>query len=180
MTNATTSQWLTRLLPAALAAALFTALSSSYAVAQAAGRVTVDADNTLSADRPILECPVKQPQVKNGARPDADLLKSIIRCHKGEKPAAKGFDGAETVDVTALQIGSPRPWSRQQDQGNGTNGTRVYPVRATYTHKTFYRRRTVVSADWIRILNFYVNAFGEWQVGSEEPIKAGVSTDIPR
>jgi hypothetical protein len=53
-------------------------------------------------------------------------------------------------------------------------------VKATSTEKTFYRRRTAGSADWIRVLNFYVNAFGEWQIGSEDPIKAGVQSDIAR
>ena len=34
------------------------------------GKVTVDADNTLSANRPILDCPIQQPRVANGARPN--------------------------------------------------------------------------------------------------------------
>jgi hypothetical protein len=159
---------------------LLLAASSVAVHAQTAGTVTTDANNTLSADRPIIACPVKQPQVKNGARPDTTLIRFIIRCHKGEKPAEKGFDGAVTIDVTAVQVGAPRPWSYRQDSGNGQAGTTVYPVKATYTEKTFYRRRTAVSADWIRVLNFYVNAFGEWQIGSEEPIKAGVQSEIAR
>jgi (p)ppGpp synthase/HD superfamily hydrolase len=43
----------------------------------------------------------------------------------------------------------------------GTASTIVYPVKATYPVKTFYRRATEVNEGWIRILNFYVNAFGE-------------------
>ncbi len=163
-----------------LAAQAFVFAMGAPASGQTAGKVTVDANNTLSADRPIQVCPVKQPPVRNGARPDTTLLKAIIRCHKGEKPAEKGFDGAVTIDVTALQVGTPRPWNARQDSGNGQSGTTVYPVKATYTEKTFYRGRTAVAADWIRVLNFYVNAFGEWQIGSEEPIKAGVSSDIKR
>jgi len=143
------------------------------------GKVTVDENNTLSADRPILDCPVQQTRVKNGARPSAELLKKIIRCDKGEKPAEKGMDGAMTIDVTALQIAAPRQWVASRDSG-GKPGTIVYPVRATYTEKTFYRTRTVVNENWIRTINFYVNEFGEWQSGSEEPVKSPESKDIPR
>jgi len=143
------------------------------------GKVTVDENNTLSADRPILECPVEQTKVKNGARPNAELLKKIIRCDKGEKPAEKGFDGAVTVDVTALQIGASRPWIYSRDIG-GKPGITIYPVKVTYTVKTFYRSRTEVNENWIRIINFYVNEFDEWQSGSEEPIKSPQLKDVPR
>lgn len=143
------------------------------------GKVTTDANNTLSADRPILACPIEQTPVKNGATPNAELLKKIVRCNKGEKPAEKGYDGAVTVDVTALQMGAPRQWIYSQDIG-GKPGTTIYPVKVTYTVKTFYRTRTLVSANWVRIINFYVNAFGEWQSGSEEPVKSPESKDIPR
>lgn len=143
------------------------------------GAVTVDADNTLSADRPVMDCPVEQTAVKNGARPAAELLKKIVRCDKGEKPASKGYDGAVTVDVTALQIAASRQWIYSRDIG-GKPGTVIYPVRVTYTVKTFYRARTVVEENWIRTINFYVNEFGEWQSGSEEPVKMPQSKDVPR
>ncbi len=143
------------------------------------GKVTVDENNTLSADRPIMDCPVEQTKVKNGARPNAELLKKITRCDKGEKSASKGYDGAVTVDVTALQIAAPRQWIYSRDIG-GKPGTIIYPVRVTYTVKTFYRYRTAVEENWVRTINFYVNDFGEWQSGSEEPIKSPQSKDIPR
>lgn len=144
------------------------------------GKVTVDENNTLSADRPVIDCPVQQPKVKNGTSPNAELLKKIIRCDKGELPAQKGLDGAVTVDVTALQIGASRRWSPLADSGNGKTGTIVYPVKITYTVKIFYRSRTAVEEDWIRVINFYVNPFGEWQSGSEEPVKSPKIKDIPR
>jgi hypothetical protein len=145
------------------------------------GKATVDANNTLSADRPIQQCPVQQTTVAANASPNTELLKKIIRCKKGESAASKGYDGAVTVDVTAIQIGTPRKWSYAQDIGNGSIGvTNVYPVKATYTVKTFYRSRTEVSENWIRIFNFYVNAFGEWASGSEENVQAGVTKNIPR
>lgn len=141
---------------------------------------TEDKDRTLSADRPILKCPVEQKAAKNGENPDPELLKKLIRCHKGEKPAEKGFDGAVTVDITDLKIGKPRPWDYRRDIGNGDAKTKVFPIKVTYTVKTFYRDRTVVEADWIRIINFYVNAFDEWQNGSEEPVKSPDTASIPR
>ncbi len=143
------------------------------------GKVTVDENNTLSADRPIMDCPVEQPKVRNGSRPNPELLKKIVRCDKGEIPASKGLDGAVTVDVTALQIAAPRQWIYANDIG-GKPGTTIYPVRVTYTVKTFYRTRTVVAENWVRTINFYVNDFGEWQSGSEEPVKSPASKDIPR
>ena len=143
------------------------------------GKTTVDDENTVSADRAIMECPVKQTPVKNGAPGNAELFKKIIRCNKGEKPAAKGRDGAVTVDVTALQIGASRSWIYLQDLG-GKPGTIIYPVKATFHYKTFYRSGTQVSQNWIRILNFYVNAFGEWEIGSEESVKMGETINVPR
>ena len=143
------------------------------------GKVTVDENNTLSADRPIMDCPVEQTKVKNGMRPNAEVIKKITRCDKGEKPASKGVDGAVTVDVTAVDFGAPRQWIYSRDIG-GKPGTTIYPVRVTYTVKTFYRNRTQVDENWVRTINFYVNEFGEWQSGSEEPVKMPQSKDIPR
>ena len=60
----------------------------------AIGPVAVDAHNTLSADRPILACPIKQAPVKNGAQPSPQLLSQVLRCRLGESAAAKGLDGA--------------------------------------------------------------------------------------
>ena len=130
------------------------------------------AENATLGKREFVECPVKQKQVKNGSRPDPELLKKIIRCAKREKAVEAGDEGAVTVDISALQIGASRPWSYSQDLGNAKPGTVVFPVKATYTVKTFYRTATEVEEGWIRILNFYVNAFGEWQIGSEENVKS--------
>ena len=148
--------------------------------AKTVGKVTVDADNTLSADRPILDCPIQQPRVANGARPNSELLKKLIRCRKGEKPASKGYDGAVTIDITSLQVYPPRKWSYSADDGTGSPGTLVYPVKVTYTENTFYRTQTEVSENWMRIINFYVNAVGEWAISSEESVKMGVRKHIPR
>jgi hypothetical protein len=128
--------------------------------------------NDIPAGGDFVECPAKQKQVRNGSRPDAELLKKIIRCAKGEKAVEEGDEGAVKVEVSDIQIGTSRPWSYSQDLGNAKPGTVVYPVKATYTVKTFYRTATEVEEGWIRILNFYVNAFGEWQIGSEENVRS--------
>ncbi len=137
-------------------------------------------ENETLADGDFLECPVEQKQVKNGARPNVELVKKIIRCKKGEKAVEAGDEGAVKVEISAVQIGASRPWSYSQDSGNAKPGTPVYPVKATYTVKTFYRNATEVEEGWVRILNFYVNAFGEWQIGSEETIKGGKFKRIPK
>ena len=130
------------------------------------------AGNENSVDGSFVECPIKQKQVKNGARPDAELFKKIIRCAKREKSVEPGDEGAVKVEISDIRIGASRPWSYSQDLGNAKPGTIVFPVKATYTVKTFYRTATEVEEGWIRILNFYVNAFGEWQIGSEENVKS--------
>jgi hypothetical protein len=136
--------------------------------------------SAIGADADFLACPVAQPSVKNGAKPDAELFKKIIRCKKGEKAVKPGDEGAVKVDVTALQIGASRPWSYRQDSGNGTAGTLVYPVKATYSVSTLYRKATEVEDNWVRILNFSVNAFGEWEIGSQEPVKSPETKRIPK
>jgi len=138
-----------------------------------------EAENEMPGGN-FVECPIEQKPVKNGARPDVELVKKIIRCKKGEKSVEEGDEGAVKVEISSVQIGAPRPWSYSQDSGNAKPGTVVYPVKATYTVKTFYRNATEVEEGWIRVLNFYVNAFGEWQIGSEETIKAGKSKRIPK
>lgn len=126
-----------------------------------------------------LDCPVAQTPVAADARPDAELFKQLLRCKKGEAPVAPGDEGAVTVEVTALQIGAPRPWSYRQDSGSGQEGTQVYPVKASYTVRTHYRTATEIEDGLIRILNFYVDGFGEWQIGSEEPVKSATTKRVP-
>jgi hypothetical protein len=133
------------------------------ALSPAAGRVA-------TAQGEFLKCPIAQPAARNGTKPDPELLKKLVRCKKGEKQDA--VEGSVGVEVTALQVGAPRAWSYNRDIGNGDKNTVVYPVKVTYTTRTYWKTRTEISENWIRIMNFYVNAFGEWQSGSEEPIRA--------
>lgn len=137
--------------------------------------------NTMPDPGSFVECPVDQPKVRNGASPNAELFKKIIRCRKGEKAVEDGDEGAVKVDIESINIGTPRLWSYTQDEGSGRIGvTKVYPVKATYNVTTYYRTATETETGWVRILNFYVNANGEWQIGSEESIKAGKAKRTPR
>ena len=154
-------------------------LIASLLVSANAFSASVDANNTVQANRPILPCPVEQSPAKNGSAPDVELVKQVVRCKKGELAATKGLDGAVTVEVSQLKVGQPRPWKYALDIGSGTVETIVYPVKVTYTIRTFYRSRIVLENDWIRIMNFYVDAFGEWQSGSEEHVKSPVSSEMP-
>lgn len=147
---------------------------------RAAGQNNNNNNNGTPAAGKFLECPVEQKQVKNGAAPNAELFKKIIRCKKGEKAVDEGDEGAVGVEISAMQIGASRPWRYADDSGSGKVGTLVFPVKATFTIRTFYRNATEVEEGAIRILNFYVNAFGEWAIGSEELIKGGKAKRIPK
>lgn len=83
------------------------------------------------------------------------------------------------MEVSAHQIGTPRPWSYAQDSGTGKPGTTVYRVKTTYSVRTFYRAATEVEENWIRILNVNVDAFGEWQIGLQQPVKSPAVRRIP-
>jgi hypothetical protein len=127
-------------------------------------------NKTVTGMGDFLDCPIAQ---KKGSPPNAALFKKIISCKKGEKAVDEGDEGAVKVEVSAIEIGSPRPWSYSQDSGTGKVGTKVYPVKATFTIITFYRRATEMSENARRILNFYINSFGEWEIGSEQLINGG-------
>ena len=125
------------------------------------------------AESDNITCPIEQKSVKNGAAPDIELFKKLVRCKKGEKAAPKGEEGSVKVDISAIKVGDSRPWSAREDLGGGKVDTIVYPVKVTYSVTTYYRKATEYSDNWERVLNFYVNSFGEWQIGSEESISAG-------
>lgn len=144
-------------------------------------KANADKYGTVLVNRPILIGPIKQSRVKNGARPNPELLKKLIRYRKGEKPAPKGQEGAVTIDISALQIGAPRPWNHLADTGDGLhNVTRVYPVKVTYTEKIWYYTRVEVYENSMRIINFHVDKFGEWKIGSEELVKSATVKSVPR
>ena len=80
-----------------------------------------------------------------------------------------------------MQVASPRPRDRLLAMNGGTPRTTVvYPVKMKYSVKTFYRSRTDVNDDWIRVYNVFVNGFGEWQFGSAENIEGPDIKNVPR
>jgi len=135
-------------------------------------------DFTYLADREPLDCPISQTQVGANARPDAELLKKVIRCLY-ERRAPAGITGAKTVDITAFQIGASRAWRPLQDIGNGNLQTTVYPIKASWTEKTFHESFTQ-QIDVIGMFNCYVNAVGEWECGSTQRIKESDAKRTPR
>lgn len=143
------------------------------------GKLRVDENNTVLADRELLDCDnIEQKPTKNGARPDAKLLEKLIRCLY-ERPAEKGLDGARTVDLTPLQIGASRKWIPYKDIGSGgTPQTLIWAVKTTYTWRTFYRSR-IAEDVYVGVFNCYVNTFGEWQCGSADSKRKGETKDIP-
>lgn len=105
----------------------------------------------------------------------------MLRCGIGEKPASKGYDGAVTVEIDSLRVGTSRPWDRLLDKNGGTPGkTLVHPVKVNYSVRTFYRTNTKLEDDWVVIYNFFVNGFGEWQYGSFETVKGPDIQNVPR
>lgn len=132
-------------------------------------------DFTYLADREPLECPIEQTPVKNGARPNPELLKKVIRCLY-ERRAPAGITGAKTVDINGFVIGTPRKWITRSDIGNGNPETIVYPIKVTWTEKTFYESYTR-QVDSISMFGCYVNAVGEWQCGLTQRIK---ESDVKR
>ena len=144
------------------------------------GKLRVDENNTVLADRELLDCDnLKQKPVKNGARPDPNVIDKVIRC-LWERPAVrKGVDGAVTVDITSLQIGAPRKWILHGDIGtDGSLGTIVYPIKTIYTQKTFYRNHTSVDEN-VGTYNCYVSKFGEWRCGAAGIKRKGETKSIP-
>lgn len=125
-------------------------------------KLRVDANNTVLADRPILKTPVEQTRVANGSPPDPALLAKLIRAI-WEKPATTGMDGAVTIDLTPLQIGTPRRFNPNSDLG-GDATTIVYPVKTNYTMKTFYRDSVEVR-EYVGVFNCSIDPFGEWAAG---------------
>jgi hypothetical protein len=137
-----------------------------------------DEDGTVLADRELLDCDnLAQPKAQNGARPPAPLMNKLIRC-LFEKPARKGMDGAVTMDLTPLQIGAARKWILYQDIGSGaTPNTLVYPIRTTYTLRTFFRTRITERVE-NAVFNCYVTTFGEWSCGLAESKPKGELKEI--
>lgn len=132
------------------------------------------ADGTVLADRPILDCgALSQPPARNGDSPPVELLKKLMRCALGERPADPGSDGAVTVDIEQASVQGNRPWQRT-DHAQAGPGTLVWPIEVTYTVKTFYRTRTRI-VKHRAVMSALVNSQNKWVT----QLSGGPSYDYP-
>ena len=142
-------------------------------------KLRVDENDTVLADREVLDCEhFNQPSARNGSPLPAELARKLIRCAMGENPSAPGGQGATTVDITQFQIGAPRRWELYRDTGfGGTADTIVYPVRAKFTKKSFYRQWNTVVTDREQTFACHVDV-GKWICGPDQVLKEGEKKQI--
>ncbi|MBV9469259.1 MAG: hypothetical protein JOZ57_08430 [Abitibacteriaceae bacterium] len=141
-------------------------------------KLRVDKNNTVLADRELLDCEHLKHDGRNGSPPPVELLKKLIRCLY-EKPSPVGQDGATTMDITEFTVGTPHRWRLYEDMGQGTANTLVYPVHVKWNMKTFYRTRNVQVTGKEGTFTCFVDATNLWQCGSAAgPHKDGTTQEI--
>jgi hypothetical protein len=141
-------------------------------------KLRVDENNTVLADRELLNCDNLKHNGRNGAPPPVDLAKKLIRCLY-EHPSPVGQDGATTMDITEFAIGAPHRWNRNQDLGQGNAATLVYPVHVRWNQKTFYRTRNVQITNKEMTFTCFVDTTNLWQCGGATgPHKDGKTQEI--
>jgi hypothetical protein len=128
-------------------------------------KLRVDENNTVLADRELLDCQNLKHDGRNGSPPPPELAKKLIRCLY-ERPSPAGQDGATTMDITGFTIGAPHRWRVNEDMGQGNASTLVYPVRVKWNMKTFYRTRNVLVTDKEQMFTCFADTTNLWQCGS--------------
>ena len=143
-------------------------------------KLRVDANNTVLADRELLDCDHLHHDGRNGQPPAPELLKKLIRCLPGnEHPSPVGQDGATTMDITQFTIGAPHRWRLYIDMGQGTANTMVYPVHVTYNTKRFLRDRNEQVTGKENTFTCFADANNLWQCGyAEGPHQDGKKQEI--
>lgn len=136
-----------------------------------------DVGKSPAEGRVIDECRYKQPEAENGDKPPQALVARLITC-LWERPANPGMDGAMTVDIFSLKVGSSRDWAVESDIGAGDIDTEVWPVKVHYAINTFYRTSTQV-AEGEAIFNCFVTTFNEWGCGLGQRIRDFPGKSIP-
>jgi hypothetical protein len=136
-------------------------------------RLRVDANGTVLADRPLLDCKnLKRGPVRNGQPISAELAAKVIRCWF-EKPSEPGKDGATTMDITEIVPGTPRRWNPNDDWAmNATTNTVVYPFRVRWDLKSFYHTFNRVETGKENIFACFVD-IDQWYCGQAQTIKNG-------
>ena len=141
-------------------------------------KLRVDENNTVLADRELLDCAHLNHAGRNGSPPPVELLKKLIRCLY-EKPSPVGSDGATTMDITSFTIGAPHRWRLYEDMGQGTANTLVYPVHVKWNMKTFHRTTNTQVTGNEGTFSCFADADNLWQCGSVAgPRKDGTSQEI--
>ena len=144
------------------------------------GKARVDGNNTLLADRELLECKnLKAGPARNGQPPPTELVKKLIRC-TFERPSDPGQDGARTMDIVGFTADRTRRWNRNEDRGmHATGATIVYIFHVKYNKKTFYRTTTETETGSERNFACYVDG-AEWYCGTAAGgVKDGEKKTIP-
>jgi hypothetical protein len=127
-------------------------------------KLRVDDNNTVLADRELLDCENLKHDGRNGSPPPVDLAKKLIRCLY-EKPSPVGQDGATTMDISEFNLGAPHRWRTYIDSGQGTPNTLVYPVHVKWNQKTFYRSRNDQITDKEATFTCFADATNLWVCG---------------
>jgi hypothetical protein len=141
-------------------------------------KLRVDENDTVLADRELLDCDNLKHNGRNGTPPPADLARKLIRCLY-ERPSPAGQDGATTMDITEFSIGTPHRWHLHEDLGQGSAATLVYPVHVRWNMKTFYRTRNVQVTDKESMFTCFVDTTNLWQCGSAAgPHKDGKTEEV--
>jgi len=142
-------------------------------------KLHVDANDTVLADREVLDCEhFQQPSARNGSPLPAELAKKLIRCALNEHPSPAGGQGATAVNISEFSVGAPRRWNLWTDTGiAATAETIVYPVRVKYSKKSFYREQNMMIADREQLFTCYVEMDG-WVCGPGQVLKEGEKRQI--
>lgn len=142
-------------------------------------KLRVDANNSVLADREVLDCEHFQlPSARNGSPLPAELAQKLIRCAMGEHPSPAGGQGTTTVNISEFSTGAPRLWNRLTDTGiAATADTIVYPVRVKFTIKAFYREQNIVITDREQLFACYVEING-WVCGPGQVLKDGEKKQV--
>lgn len=141
-------------------------------------KLLLDENNSVLANRELLDCENLKHSGRNGSPPPVELAKKLIRCLY-EHPSPVGQDGATTMDITSFTIGAPHRWRTYIDIGQGTLNTLVYPVHVRWNMKTFYRWRNVQVTDKEATFTCFADATNLWVCGlASGPSKEGKTQEI--
>lgn len=126
-------------------------------------KLHVDQYGTVLTNRPLLRDGFDR-KAQNGTPLSPELARKLVQSLI-EHPSPPGLDGAVTADIVSLTIGTPRQWIRNQDVGQGSVNTIVYPLHVKWNQKTFYRTRNVLVTGREHTFTCFVDNTHLWQCG---------------